>query len=60
MRLQQRVRKYAYATGFGIDEVLDGEAGVTPGSLIEGKILAVQIAKNPITPDGGIEAVKAD
>lgn len=65
MRLRQRVREYAYATGLGIDElaeqrVLDGEAGVPPGSLIEGKLLAVQVAKNTNTPDDDVEAVKAD
>lgn len=60
LRLRQRVRKYAHVTGFGIDEVLDGEAGVPPGSSIEGKLLAVQIAKNTTTPDDDTEAVKAD
>lgn len=58
--MRQRVRKYAHVTGFGIDEVLDGEAGVPPGSSIEGKLLAVQIAKNTTTPDDDTEAVKAD
>jgi dihydroorotate dehydrogenase len=56
MRLRQRVREYAYNSGFGIDEeaeriVLDGEAGVPPGSLTPGRLLAVQIAKNKDTPD---------
>ena len=65
MRLRQRVREYAYAIGFGIDEtaeqrILDGEAGVPGGSLTQGKLMAVQIAKNKFTPDGDIEAVKAD
>lgn len=65
MRLRQRVREYAYAMGFGIDEiaeqrVLDGEAGVPPGSLVEGKLMAVQVAKNKFTPDDDIEAVKQD
>lgn len=65
MRLRQRVREYAYANGFGIDEdaertILDGEAGVPPGSLTEGKLMAVQVAKNKATPDDDIEAVKAD
>ena len=65
MRLRQRVREYALAMGFGTDElaeqmVLDGEAGVPPGSLIQGKLLAVQVAKNTNTPDDDIEAVKAD
>ena len=65
MRLRQRVREYAYATGFGIDEaaekeVLDGAAGVPPGSLKKGKLLAVQVAKNKFTPDDDIELVKND
>lgn len=65
MRLRQRVREYAYSIGFGIDEaaerrVLDGEAGVPPGSLVEGKLMAVQVAKNKFTPDSDIEAVKRD
>ena len=65
MRLRQRVREYAYAKGFGVDgegeqRVLDGEAGVPGGSLIRGRLLAVQVAKNKFTPDEDIEAVKAD
>ncbi|KAA6414421.1 MAG: FMN-linked oxidoreductase [Lasallia pustulata] len=65
MRLRQRVREYAYAMGFGLHEdaeqrVLDGEAGVPPGSLVEGKLMAVQVAKNNFTPDNDIEAVKRD
>ena len=65
MRLRQRVREYAYSIGFGIDEVaeqrvLDGEAGVPPGSLVDGTLMAVQVAKNKFTPDSDIEAVKRD
>ncbi|KAJ9191833.1 hypothetical protein DTO164E3_8656 [Paecilomyces variotii] len=63
--LKQRVREFAYASGFGLHDVaeklvLDGEAGVPPGSLVPGKLLAVQIAKNKLTPDSDIEAVKRD
>lgn len=63
--LQQRVREFAYAQGFGEHElaeqrVLDGLAGVPPGSLVPGKLLAVQIAKNKATADADIEAVKRD
>ncbi|KAL4943313.1 hypothetical protein BDV06DRAFT_140957 [Aspergillus oleicola] len=63
--LEQRVRDYAYANGFGVYEeaekrVLDGEAGVPPGSLQDGKLLAVQVAKNKATPDADIEAIKRD
>ncbi|MCJ1434159.1 Dihydroorotate dehydrogenase (quinone), mitochondrial [Xylographa pallens] len=65
MRLRQRVREYAYAMGFGMDEaaeqrILDGEAGVPPGSLVDGKLMAVQVAKNKFTPDDDIEAIKKD
>ncbi|KAL8902891.1 MAG: hypothetical protein Q9207_004300 [Kuettlingeria erythrocarpa] len=65
MRLRQRVREFAYDMGWGIDEeaeqsILDGEAGVPPGSLQEGKLLAVQIAKNKWVADADIEAVKED
>ena len=65
MRLRQRVREYAYANGFGIDEqaeqsVLDGEAGVPGGSLTNGRLLAVQVAKNKSTDEDDIEGVKAD
>jgi dihydroorotate dehydrogenase len=64
MRLRLRVREYAYNQGLGIDEeaeriVIDGEAGVPPGSLTPGRLLAVQIAKNKMTPDN-IDAVVAD
>ncbi|KAJ5907615.1 hypothetical protein N7495_000297 [Penicillium taxi] len=63
--LQQRVRDFAYAAGFGDHEdaeqlVLDGAANVPPGSLVPGKLLAVQVAKNKLTPDGDIDAIKQD
>lgn len=65
MRLRERVRLFAYHNGMGIGEeaeemVLNGEAGVPPGSLVEGKMLAVQIAKNKFTNDEDIEAVRRD
>jgi dihydroorotate dehydrogenase len=65
MRLRQRVREFAYHLGLGIDEeaermVLDGEAGVPPGSLTPGKLMAVQVAKNKDTSEHDIEAVKHD
>ena len=65
MRLRERVRLFAYHNGFGIGEdaeemVLNGEAGVPPGSLVDGKMLAVQVAKNKFTKDEDIEAVKND
>lgn len=63
--LKERVRDFAYAAGFGgLDgseqRVLDGEANVPPGSLVPGKLLAVQVAKNKLTPDGDIDAIKRD
>ncbi|KAK5047363.1 hypothetical protein LTR84_006886 [Exophiala bonariae] len=65
MRLRNRVRKYAQSLGLGHDEVaekavLDGIAGVPPGSLTPGKLLAVNIAKNKITPEEDVEAVTND
>lgn len=63
--LEQRVRDFAYAAGFGEHDlaqkrVLNGDAGVPPGSLVPGKLLAVQVAKNKATPDSDIEAIKRD
>jgi dihydroorotate dehydrogenase len=63
--LKQRVVDFAYAAGFGLQDqseqrVLDGEANVPPGSLVPGKLLAVQVAKNKLTPDSDIEAIKRD
>ena len=65
MRLRQRVRMFAHRVGLGLDEeaekrVLDGEAGVPPGSLTGGKLLAVQIAKNKSTSDQDLIAVEKD
>ncbi|KAF2242896.1 FMN-linked oxidoreductase [Trematosphaeria pertusa] len=65
IRLRQRVREFAYHAGLGLDEeaervVLDGEAGVPPGSLMPGRLMAVQIAKNKTTSEQDIEAVKRD
>ena len=56
LRLRQRLRKFAYDLGLGLDpeaerRVLDGEAGVPPGSLTPGRLLAVQVAKQKDTPD---------
>jgi dihydroorotate dehydrogenase len=65
MRLRERVRLFAYHNGLGIGEeaeelVLNGHAGVPPGSLVDGKMLAVQVAKNKFTKDEDIEAVRKD
>ncbi|KAI9729767.1 MAG: Dihydroorotate dehydrogenase (quinone), mitochondrial [Cirrosporium novae-zelandiae] len=65
IRLQERVRKFAYKLGLGLgpegeQKVLDGEANVPPGSLANGKLLALQIAKQKTTPDDNVEAVRDD
>lgn len=65
MQLRERVRQYAYSNGLGLEpeserQVLDGEADVPPGSLMPGRLLAVQIAKNKTTPDNDIRAVARD
>ncbi|KAK0099819.1 Dihydroorotate dehydrogenase (quinone), mitochondrial [Cadophora gregata] len=63
--LRERVRAFAYRSGYGIGDdaekfVLNGGAGVPPGSLTEGKMLLVQVAKNKETRGDDIEAVKRD
>lgn len=65
MQLRERVRSFAYSHSLGLGAeaeriVLDGEAQVPPGSMVPGKILAVQIAKNKTTPDGDINAIARD
>jgi dihydroorotate dehydrogenase len=64
-RLRQRVREFAYHAGLGMDEeaermVLDGQAGVPPGSLKAGRLMAVQVAKNKSTSENDIDAVVRD
>lgn len=64
-RLRQRVREFAYHEGFGLGEdaeraVLNGEAGVPPGSLKQGRLMAVQVAKNKTTSENDIDAVVHD
>lgn len=64
-RLRQRLRQFAYSRGYGLNDeaeevVLSGKAGVPPGSLLPGRLLAVQIAKNKATPDEDIDSVVAD
>lgn len=65
MRLRKRARHFAQSLGWGHDDaaeraVLDGAAGVPPGSLTEGKLLAVNIAKNKLTPGDDVAAVTND
>ncbi|CAD6503514.1 BgTH12-03176 [Blumeria graminis f. sp. triticale] len=64
-RLRERVQNFAYKNGYGssaeaVDFVLNGGAGVPPGSLKNGKLLAVQIAKNRDTNEDDIDATKRD
>jgi len=64
-RLRQRVREFAYKQGYGLDEdaeryVLDGDAGVPPGSLVKGKLLSVLVAKHDSTSEGDLEAIRRD
>jgi dihydroorotate dehydrogenase len=64
-RLRQRVREFAYHNGLGMGEdaelkVLNGEAGVPPGSLKPGRLMAVQVAKNKSTSENDIDAVVRD
>ena len=64
-RLRQRVSWCAFwklqrNDAAGEQMVLDGAAGVPPGALAAGRLLAVQIAKNAATPAGDLDAVRAD
>ncbi|EFQ36192.1 dihydroorotate dehydrogenase [Colletotrichum graminicola M1.001] len=58
--LRERVRKFARGVGATEQEVLDGEAGVPAGSLLPGRLLAVQIAKNKETDQKDVSAVAKD
>ena len=65
MRLRLRVRQFADSLGLGHNQaaersVLNGDAGVPPGSLTPGKLLAVNIAKNKFTPENDVDAITAD
>ncbi|KAL1887455.1 Dihydroorotate dehydrogenase (quinone), mitochondrial [Sporothrix stenoceras] len=59
-RLRTRLRSFARAHGFTEADVLSGKAGVPVGSLKEGKILAVQMAKNKDTDEHDVAAVAQD
>lgn len=59
-RLRNRVRRFALAAGVTEQEVLNGEAGVQPGSLRSDRLLAVQIAKNKATDEKDVDAVVGD
>ncbi|KAI4866104.1 FMN-linked oxidoreductase [Hypoxylon rubiginosum] len=60
MRLRDRVRRYAKSVGLDEAGVLNGEANVPPGSLLPGRMLLVQIAKNKETDERDVEAIKQD
>lgn len=60
LRLRDRLRRFARDLGVTEQDVLDGAAGVPPGSLLPGRILAVQIAKNKETDEKDSAAVTAD
>ncbi|KAI1373959.1 FMN-linked oxidoreductase [Hypoxylon crocopeplum] len=60
MRLRERVRLFAKSVGLDEASVLDGEANVPPGSLLPGRMLLVQIAKNKETDERDVDAVKND
>ncbi|KAI0006241.1 FMN-linked oxidoreductase [Xylariaceae sp. FL0662B] len=60
MRLRERLRRFARAHRLDEARVLDGAAGVPPGSLRPGRLLLVQIAKNKDTDERDVEAVARD
>ncbi|ODA77902.1 hypothetical protein RJ55_06505 [Drechmeria coniospora] len=60
IRLRDRVRRFARSLDLTEAAVLDGEAGVPPGSLQSGRLLAVQMAKNKETDERDEKAVAAD
>ncbi|KAF2755705.1 FMN-linked oxidoreductase [Pseudovirgaria hyperparasitica] len=64
LTLRRRVRTFADKLGWagpaGEQAVLNGNADVPPGSLLPGRLLAVQIAKNKDTPESDQAAVAAD
>ncbi|KAI7781436.1 dihydroorotate dehydrogenase [Diaporthe eres] len=60
-RLRERVRKYARSLGLTEREVLNGEGvDVPPGSLLPGRLLCVQVAKQKETDERDVDAVARD
>lgn len=60
-RLRDRLRKFARSLGLTEQQVLNGEGTeVPPGSLLPGRLLLVQIAKNKETDERDVEAVAKD
>jgi len=60
MKLRERVRLYAKSIGMNEESVLNGEANVPPGSLLPGRMLLVQIAKNKDTNGADVDEVSRD
>lgn len=60
IRLRDRLRRFARSIGATEAEVLNGKVGVPPGSLTDGRLLAVQIAKNKDTDGTNEKAVVDD
>ena len=58
--LRMRVRRFVKMNGLIEQQVLSGEAGVPPGSLEKGKLLAIQIAKQGRTSPQDLDAVVQD
>lgn len=60
-RLRDRLRSFARGLGLTERQVLDGEGTlVPPGSLLPGRLLCVQVAKNKETDGADVEAVARD
>ncbi|CAG1994108.1 unnamed protein product [Fusarium graminearum] len=60
IRLRDRLRRFARSLGLTERDVLDGNAKVPPGSLREGRLLAVQIAKNKEMDERDEKAIAED
>ncbi|KAL1847657.1 Dihydroorotate dehydrogenase (quinone), mitochondrial [Diaporthe australafricana] len=60
-RLRERVRKFAMSLGLTERQVLNGEGtDVPPGSLLPGRLLCVQVAKQKETDERDVDAVARD
>lgn len=60
-RLRDRVRMFAKKSGLTEREVLDGNGvDVPPGSLLPGRLLCVQVAKQKETDERDVDAVARD
>lgn len=60
-RLRERVRRFAKSVGLSEQDVLDGQGiDVPPGSLLPGRLLCVQVAKQKDTDERDVDAVARD